>query len=148
MAQSAGVKRCGVAVYVGAWRVVKYPGIRIGRARAAPFGALLQLGLLCIKGQYIPPQALRRLICSQGIRRRGQIRSHLPVCFGSAPLPHLRIKLVLFNRCHYIAAAAQMQAYKFTAAPCNTARRSCGNRAPARLRTCRIYAWLPPAARW
>ena len=43
MAQSAGVKRCGVAVYVGAWRVVKYPGIRIGRARAALFGALLQL---------------------------------------------------------------------------------------------------------
>lgn len=49
MAQSAGVKRCGVAVYVGAWRVVKYPGIRIGRARAAPFSALLQLGL-CISG--------------------------------------------------------------------------------------------------
>ena len=45
MAQSAGVKRCGIAVYVGAGRVVKYPGIRIGRARTAPFGALLQLGL-------------------------------------------------------------------------------------------------------
>ena len=59
MAQAAGVKRCGIAVYVGAWRVVKYPGIRIGHARAAPFSALLQLGL-CIKGQYIPPQALRR----------------------------------------------------------------------------------------
>ena len=45
MAQSAGVKRCGVAVYVGAWRVVEHPGIRNGRARTAPFGALLQLGL-------------------------------------------------------------------------------------------------------